>query len=98
MSGMEEFRYDLESTELTDGELASFCEIVLYACLPESQNRVSCFLSLIGRPQGISVLDFVSRQVEKMWRTDIRVLAKRTTCWEVTAMNMICCTNLEVVP
>lgn len=70
---MEEFVHDFESVELTDEELATFGEFVRYSCVPDLQNRVSCFLSLISRPQGISVLDFVSRQVAAMWRSELRV-------------------------
>lgn len=70
---MEGFRYDLESVDLETHELVAFSEIVRYSCMPESQNRISCFLSLIERPQGTSVLDFVARQVAGMWRSELRV-------------------------
>jgi hypothetical protein len=70
---MEGYTFDVESIDLTGDEMRDFATIVRYTCLPASQNQLSCFLAMIERPQGTSVQEFVSRQVEKMWRTDIRV-------------------------
>lgn len=70
---MEGYTHDAESVVLSADELAAYGEIVRHACMPEAQNNLSCFLSLIGRPQGTSVLDFVSRQAGRMWRTELRV-------------------------
>jgi hypothetical protein len=70
---MEGYAHDAESAELSADELAAYGEIVRYTCMPEAQNQISCFLSLISGPQGTSVLDFVSGKVGRMWRTELRV-------------------------
>lgn len=70
---MDGYTYDAESVELSEDEHVAFGQLVRYSCMPDSQNQISCFLALITRPQGTSVQEFISRQVEKMWRTELRV-------------------------
>jgi predicted SpoU family rRNA methylase len=70
---MEGYTYDAESIDLSADELAAYGEIVRAACVPEAQNRFSCFLALVARPQGASVIEFATREAKRMWRTELRV-------------------------
>lgn len=74
MSHMEGYTYDAESVDLEAHELAAYGEIVRYSCVDlEIQNKLSCFLAMITRPQGPSVQDFCASQVVRMWRSELRV-------------------------
>lgn len=70
---MDGYTYDVESVELSEHEMTAFGHLVRYSCMPDSQNQLSCFLSLITRPVPLSVQEFAGRQAAKMWRTELRV-------------------------
>jgi hypothetical protein len=69
-----EYTHDVESIDLEAHELAAYGEIVRYSCVDlDIQNKLSCFLAMIMRPQPVSVQEFCASQVVRMWRTELRV-------------------------
>jgi hypothetical protein len=83
---MPEFTFDAESVTLRESEYVAFVRIVEGACYLEEQFKVSRFLATVRRPQDTSVLDFLDRQVAKMWRAEAR-LGLRNLPGEVVAMD-----------
>jgi hypothetical protein len=72
---MNPFTHDVESTDLSGEEASAFAHLVQFACYTDTQSQLSCFLSMIMRPQAASVMNFVDRQAGRMWRQALRVLA-----------------------
>ena len=70
---MHGYTHDLESVDLTPDEHAAFGHLVRSACDADSQNRISCFLASVTRPQNWSVMDFLGRQAEKMLSAEAKL-------------------------
>lgn len=72
---MSAFTHDVEVIELTEAELADFGRLVQFSCHAEMQHKLASWLSRVPGPQPCSVQEFAQRQVQKMWRAQLRVLA-----------------------
>ena len=70
---MRAFTHDVESTELTPGEISAYALLVRSACYPDLQAMMSAWLSEMTQPQIVSVCDYAGRQVERMWRAESRM-------------------------
>jgi len=73
ISSMRAFTYDLESVELTPGEMDAFGTLVKAACYPDLQRTISTWLAMTAGSKSPGVCDQASRQVERMWRTESRM-------------------------
>lgn len=70
---MRPFKFDVETTELTDDECVEFATLVQSACHMDHQHKIAIYLAMCVRPQLSSVQDVVASQVVRMWRTELRV-------------------------
>jgi hypothetical protein len=73
MSLMRAFCHDVESTVLSETEMAEFGTLVQFACHTDDAHALAAWLSGVTRPQPHSVQECAQRQARRMWRTELRV-------------------------